>query len=113
VAGGQVLQALDHLPAAGLARALYRRPKLHVMDEGAAHFQAATERQVNTTISAMGITRVIIVHWAETIFAADRLLMATGGKLIEFSKERSDCCKALSPKHELNGALPAAAIQQL
>jgi len=64
-----------------LARALYRRPKLLILDEGTAHLDAATERKVNKTISDLGITRIVIAHRAETIAAADRVLVLEDGKI--------------------------------
>jgi ATP-binding cassette subfamily B protein RaxB len=79
LSGGQKQRVL-------LARALYRAPKLLVMDEGTAHLDAQTEMAVNTAIAGMGITRIVIAHRAETIQAADRILFAIGGKLIEIDK---------------------------
>lgn len=78
LSGGQKQQLL-------LARALYRRPKVLVMDEGTAHLDVAHERAVNTAISAMGITRVIIAHRRETIETAQRVLVMTGGRLAEMA----------------------------
>jgi ATP-binding cassette subfamily B protein RaxB len=80
LSGGQKQRVL-------LARALYRDPKLLVMDEGTAHLDAPTEQRVNASIGAMGITRIIIAHRAETISAAQRVFVAVSGKLIEYSKE--------------------------
>lgn len=71
-----------------LARALYRRPKLIVMDEGTAHLDTATEEQVNAAISALGITRIIIAHRRETILRADRIFVASGGQLHEIEHAR-------------------------
>lgn len=65
-----------------LARALYRRPKILIMDEGTAHLDAAHERAVNAAIGAMGITRIIIAHRRETIEAAERIMVMAGGKLM-------------------------------
>lgn len=65
-----------------LARALYRRPKLLVMDEGTAHLDAEHERRVSENVSAMGITRVVIAHRQETISAADRVIVISGGKVV-------------------------------
>lgn len=79
LSGGQKQRVL-------LARALYRAPKLLVMDEGTAHLDAQTEQSVNKAIAGMGITRIVIAHRAETIQAADRILFAVGGKLIEIDK---------------------------
>src|SRR5687767_1549715 len=66
LSGGQKQRVL-------LARALYRQPKLLVMDEGTAHLDAATEQVVNASISSLGITRIVIAHRSETIMAASRL----------------------------------------
>lgn len=79
LSGGQKQRVL-------LARALYRAPKMLVMDEGTAHLDAATEQQVNAAIAGMGITRIIIAHRAETISAAQKIYFAVGGKLIEIDK---------------------------
>lgn len=69
-----------------LARALYRRPRILVMDEGTAHLDAAHEQAVNAAISTMGITRVMIAHRRETIEAAQRVLVLIGGKLHEIPR---------------------------
>ena len=62
-----------------LARALYREPKLLVLDEGTAHLDLQHERAVNQAIAAMGITRIVIAHRRETIEAADRVLTIIDG----------------------------------
>ena len=66
-----------------LARALYRRPKVLVMDEGTAHLDAEHERAVNAAISEMGITRIVIAHRKETIEAADRVVVLNAGKICD------------------------------
>lgn len=65
-----------------LARALYRRPRLLIMDEGTAHLDVDHERSVNQRIAAMGITRVVIAHRKETIDAADRIIRLEGGRIV-------------------------------
>jgi ATP-binding cassette subfamily B protein RaxB len=74
LSGGQKQRVL-------LARALYRQPKVLIMDEGTAHLDAAHEQAVNSAISDMGITRIIIAHRQETIQAASRILLMREGKL--------------------------------
>jgi ATP-binding cassette, subfamily B, bacterial CvaB/MchF/RaxB len=76
LSGGQKQRVL-------LARALYRRPKILVMDEGTAHLDAAHEQEVNAAIASMGITRIIIAHRKETVEAADRIVFVNAGKIIE------------------------------
>ena len=66
-----------------LARALYRRPRVLVMDEGTAHLDVAHEREVNRAVQAMGITRIVIAHRRETIEAADRVIHLIDGKVAE------------------------------
>lgn len=74
LSGGQKQRVL-------LARALYKRPKMLVMDEGTAHLDAAHERLVNTAITNMGITRVIVAHRRETIDIAERVYVMRDGTL--------------------------------
>ena len=64
-----------------LARALYRRPRLLVMDEGTSHLDPGREAVINATIGAMGISRIMIAHRSETVAAAQRVLIADAGKL--------------------------------
>lgn len=76
LSGGQKQRVL-------LARALYRQPRVLVMDEGTAHLDARHEQAVNAAINAMGITRIIIAHRQETIAAADRVVVMQGGALAD------------------------------
>lgn len=74
LSGGQVQRIL-------LARALYRRPKLLVMDEGTAHLDAEHEKEVNAAIAALGITRIVIAHRRETLAAAGRVVTLRDGRV--------------------------------
>ncbi len=65
-----------------LARALYRRPSILVMDEGTAHLDPASERRVNAAIAAMGITRIVVAHRAETIASAARVVEIADGRIV-------------------------------
>jgi ATP-binding cassette subfamily B protein RaxB len=71
-----------------LARALYRRPRILVMDEGTAHLDIATEAHVNASIAGLGLTRIIVAHRPETIAAADRVLRFEAGRVIEAAQFR-------------------------
>ena len=75
LSGGQMQRIL-------LARALYRRPRLLVMDEGTAHLDAEHEKQVNNAIAAMGITRIVIAHRRETLAAAERVITLLDGRVV-------------------------------
>lgn len=63
-----------------LARALYKRPRILVMDEATSHLDVNLEQQVNRAIAALNITRIIIAHRPETINQADRVIELISGK---------------------------------
>lgn len=66
-----------------LARALYRKPRILIMDEGTAHLDAKNEVAVQSAIREMGITRVSVAHRKETVDAASRVFVMNGGTLTE------------------------------
>ena len=74
LSGGQKQRVL-------LARALYRRPRILVMDEGTSQLDVAHERNVNAAISSIGVTRIVIAHRAETISVAKHKFSLNDGKL--------------------------------
>lgn len=57
-----------------LARALYRRPQVLVLDEATSHLDVESESRVNSVVSKLDITRIIIAHRRETIATADRVV---------------------------------------
>jgi ATP-binding cassette subfamily B protein RaxB len=69
-----------------LARALYRRPRVLLMDEGTSHLDVAKEREVNAALARLSITRIVIAHRPETIAAADRVLVLRDGRLQEAAR---------------------------
>lgn len=57
-----------------IARALYKKPKILLMDEATSHLDEANENVVNQAISKLNITRVIVAHRQSTIQSADRII---------------------------------------
>jgi ATP-binding cassette subfamily B protein RaxB len=68
-----------------LARALHRKPKLLIMDEGTAHLDREHESKVNASIKSFGITLIVVAHRQETIAAADVVYRLDAGKLEKIS----------------------------
>lgn len=66
-----------------LARALYRKPKILVLDEASSHLDLANERRINEAISALKITRIIVAHRPDTLAIAERILELKHGALVE------------------------------
>lgn len=66
-----------------LARALYKRPKVLILDEATSHLDIANERAIAEELSNMPVTRVIIAHRPETIARADRVVRLQSGKLVD------------------------------
>jgi ATP-binding cassette subfamily B protein RaxB len=80
LSGGQKQRVL-------LARALYRSPRLLVMDEATAHLDGPTEARVNASLREMGLSCVVVAHRDSTIANADRVLELERGRIIATSRE--------------------------
>ncbi|WFB51271.1 peptidase domain-containing ABC transporter [Vibrio coralliilyticus] len=57
-----------------LARALYRQPKILVLDEATSHLDPDSEHNINRMISDQSVTRIIVAHRSSTIGSADRII---------------------------------------
>ena len=66
-----------------LARALYRRPLVLVLDEATSHLDVDCEMRINQAIQSMKVTRIIIAHRPETIRSANRVIVINQGQAVE------------------------------
>jgi ATP-binding cassette subfamily B protein len=69
----------------GLARALYRRPRLLILDEATSALDEGTERAVLAALHELreDMTLVTVAHRATTLAACDRLIRVEGGRVSE------------------------------
>jgi ABC-type bacteriocin/lantibiotic exporter with double-glycine peptidase domain len=66
-----------------LARALYKNPKLLVLDEATSHLDTRNEQAVNAAIRKIPLTRVIVAHRPETIAMAQRVVVLQQGEIVQ------------------------------
>ncbi|NOT87774.1 MAG: peptidase domain-containing ABC transporter [Lysobacter sp.] len=64
-----------------LARAIYRQPRVLVLDEATSHLDLVAEQIVSRELSAMALTRIVVAHRPATIRDAHRVLRLDGGTL--------------------------------
>lgn len=65
-----------------LARAIFRKPSVLVLDEATSHLDIYSEKVVSTNIALLNITRVIIAHRPETISSASRVITLANGVVV-------------------------------
>ncbi|WP_243042860.1 peptidase domain-containing ABC transporter [Dyella sedimenti] len=73
-----------------LARALYQQPRVLVLDEATSHLDIERERQINTAISHMRMTRIVIAHRPETIASAERVISLGQPRTTDIPKPSTD-----------------------
>lgn len=65
-----------------LARALYKQPRILVLDEATSHLDAGNEQRVNAAIGQLALTRILVAHRLETIAMAQRVVVLERGQLV-------------------------------
>lgn len=66
-----------------IARALYKRPRILFIDEGTSQLDTLVEKEINSNIAQLKITRIIVAHRPDTLRIADRVFSLTNGSLVE------------------------------
>jgi ATP-binding cassette subfamily B protein RaxB len=69
-----------------LARALYRQPRLLILDEATSHLDTDRERLVNAAVGKLNVTRIVVAHRPETIRAASFAYEMKAGRLYSIEK---------------------------
>jgi ATP-binding cassette subfamily B protein RaxB len=73
-----------------LARALYKRPQVLILDEATSHLDLASEQLVNAAIRQLALTRIVVAHRPETIAMAQRVVVLENGRVVRDLERRSD-----------------------
>ena len=74
LSGGQTQRIL-------LARALYKSPKILVLDEATSNLDVDNEIAVNEAVQKCKLTRIIIAHRPQTISMAERIIELNNGRI--------------------------------
>lgn len=92
-----------------LARALYRQPKILVLDEGTANLDEQNEELIADLIDQMSITRIVVAHRPALLRRAKRVFVVGGRKLTPVSGPASEpLTPAIVASSEGTPALPPA-----
>jgi len=69
-----------------LARALYQRPSILILDEATSHLDVPTEQRIAAMLAELRMTRIFAAHRPDTIRIADRvIILSRSGKISEES----------------------------
>jgi ABC-type bacteriocin/lantibiotic exporter with double-glycine peptidase domain len=79
----------------GIARALFTKPKLIVLDEATSSLDGSTEADISSAIHNLrgSVTVVMIAHRLSTVKSSDQLIYLSNGKLVSqgtFEQVRSE-----------------------
>ena len=64
-----------------IARALYAKPKVLILDEATCHLDSSIEAKVLDNVRSLGITTVLVTHRTELVKRADRVFYLSSGRL--------------------------------
>lgn len=65
-----------------LARALYRQPRILILDEGTANLDPATELAIADVVAQLPVTRIVVAHRPALIERADRSVYVANGEVV-------------------------------
>lgn len=99
LSGGQIQRIL-------MARALYRQPRILVMDEATSHLDVKNEQLVNAAIRNVAMTRILVAHRTETIGLAQRVVVLERGAVLKDFEQQSAGHLQVRHGHVMDNALP-------
>jgi ABC-type bacteriocin/lantibiotic exporter with double-glycine peptidase domain len=95
-----------------LARALVADPKVLILDEATSALDAVTERNVQSNLNRLGVTRLIAAHRLSTIRDADWILVLDRGRIVEAGTHETLAAEAGIYRQLIAAQLEPAAARQ-
>jgi ATP-binding cassette subfamily B protein RaxB len=80
-----------------LARALYRKPSILVLDEATANLDVARESRIYQALAQLDITRILITHRPDTMRLADRLVRIDQGRVVGDTRKPTAAAPEATP----------------
>ena len=70
----------------GIARALYKNPKILILDEATSSLDTLTEREIIASVNKLKnkITIIIVTHRLNTVKNCEKILLLDNGRAIDF-----------------------------
>ncbi len=75
LSGGQKQRVL-------LARAIYRRPRVLILDEATSHLDIAREADIGRVVAGMPVTRIVVAHRPQTLASVERVVEMVDGRIV-------------------------------
>lgn len=66
-----------------LARALYKNPRILILDEATSHLDVTNEALVNDAIEKISMTRILVAHRPQTISMAQQVIKIQDGEIVQ------------------------------
>jgi ATP-binding cassette subfamily B protein RaxB len=90
VSGGQKQRVL-------LARALYRKPTIIVLDEATSHLDGETEQHILAALSQVRITRIVCAHRSAAIASSNKQILVAQGRAVLVQHATQETGNATAP----------------
>ncbi len=89
-----------------IARALYRRPAVLILDEATSHLDVKREIVVSSAIRALHVTRIIVAHRPQTVATADRIATLEGGRIVRNARISANAAALRRARVDMSASAP-------
>ena len=86
----------------GIARALFTKPRLILLDEATSSLDGKTELEISETIQSLkgNVTLIVVAHRLSTVYKADKIIYLSNGKVAAQGTFEQICSEVPEFKHQ-------------